>query len=217
MFRCARSVQWQRVTRQSSVRLKPDPTFLSLAVNTQLETIVAAFSESTKRVDAMASRLSPNEWARRPAPEHWSPIECVAHLNLTAEAFLPLLRDGLDRARRLQQRPPSHYRRDLRGWLIWRAVKTPGQFRTRTPPAFLPAADRPPTHTLAEFARLQAEQTDCVQASDGLPIHKIMVVSPFDARVKYSVYSALTILTAHQHRHLWQAERAAGAIAHVEA
>ena len=185
-------------------------------MHTQLESIIEAFSEATKRVDALARRLSPNEWSRRPAPERWSPIECVAHLNLTAEAFLPLIRDGLDRARRLQRRSPSRYRRDLRGWLIWRAVRTPGQFRVKTPAAFVPAAHRPPIQTLAEFARLQADQTDCVQASDGLPIHKVLVASPFDARVKYSIYSALTILTAHQHRHLWQAEHAAEATASIE-
>jgi len=100
--------------------------------------------------------------------------------------------------------------------MIWRAVKTPGRFRTRTPAAFVPTADRPPSDTLAAFLRLQADQTACVHASDGLPIDRVTVVSPFDARVKYSVYSALTILTAHQHRHLWQAEHAVEAVVNAE-
>jgi hypothetical protein len=34
------------------------------------------------------------------------------------------------------------------------------------------------------------------------------VGSPFSDKLKYSVYSALTILPRHQHRHLLQAERA---------
>ena len=33
------------------------------------------------------------------------------------------------------------------------------------------------------------------------------IVSPFDGRLRYNLYSCLTILPAHQHRHLWQAER----------
>ena len=34
------------------------------------------------------------------------------------------------------------------------------------------------------------------------------MVSPFGPGLRYSVYSAFTILPAHQHRHLQQAERA---------
>jgi len=43
--------------------------------------------------------------------------------------------------------------------------------------------------------------------ADGLPVDRIRIASPFDARLKYSLYAALTILPRHQHRHLWQAER----------
>jgi hypothetical protein len=42
---------------------------------------------------------------------------------------------------------------------------------------------------------------------DGLPVDRIKITSPFDARLKYNLYAALTILPRHQHRHLWQAER----------
>ena len=34
------------------------------------------------------------------------------------------------------------------------------------------------------------------------------VISPFDKRVKYNMYSAFRILIAHERRHLWQAEQA---------
>jgi hypothetical protein len=37
----------------------------------------------------------------------------------------------------------------------------------------------------------------------------VRITSPFNERVRYNVYSALTILAVHQHRHLWQAEQAA--------
>jgi hypothetical protein len=33
------------------------------------------------------------------------------------------------------------------------------------------------------------------------------VQSPFNEKVKYNLYSCLTILPPHQHRHLWQAEQ----------
>jgi hypothetical protein len=42
---------------------------------------------------------------------------------------------------------------------------------------------------------------------DGLDVTTIRVTSPFNASLRYSAYSALHILAAHERRHLWQAER----------
>ena len=66
---------------------------------------------------------------------------------------------------------------------------------------------------VADFERLQSDVIACVSAAEGLPIDRIKLASPFDARVKYNLYSALTLVPRHQHRHLMQAERAAGVTA----
>ncbi len=63
---------------------------------------------------------------------------------------------------------------------------------------------------MADFERLQADVIDCVSAANGLPIDRVKLVSPFDTRVRYNLYAALTLVPRHQHRHLLQAERAAG-------
>ena len=51
---------------------------------------------------------------------------------------------------------------------------------------------------------------EVTRQADGLPLDRILVESPFDARVRYNLYSALVMLPRHQHRHLDQAEAAAG-------
>ena len=175
----------------------------------QLHAIVADLRAAERRMHALRARLPPEAWSRRPAAARWSPAECVAHLNLTSEAFLPLLHDGLDDARRLG-RTSARYRRDVLGWLIWRLVTPSGAFRTRTGAAFVPSADRPVERILAGFERLQGDLVACVRAADGLPLDKVKLVSPFDARAKYNLYAAMTIIPRHQHRHLLQAEQAAG-------
>ena len=47
-----------------------------------------------------------------------------------------------------------------------------------------------------------------MRAARGLPIGRVGVVSPFNGRMKYNLFAALSILARHQHRHLWQAEQA---------
>ena len=76
----------------------------------------------------------------------------------------------------------------------------------------MPSGGRPPEALLADFERLQSEVIACVRAADGLPIDRIKLVSPFDARLRYNLFAALTIVPRHQHRHLLQAERAAGVV-----
>jgi hypothetical protein len=177
-------------------------------VQPQLEEIAAEFESASVRLRDLQRRLDPGAWNRRPAPEQWSPAECVAHLNLTASAMLPLLRQGLENARRLQRTAGARYRRDLMGWLLWRATSAPGRFKSKTIPAFVPSSGRPIAEVVAEFDRLQAEQIALTRQAEGLPIDRVKIVSPFNASVRYNVFSALSILSRHEHRHLWQAEQA---------
>jgi hypothetical protein len=177
-------------------------------MNAQLAAVVESFESATRRLQVLGASLSPEEWSRRPGAGRWSPIECVAHLNLTASAMLPLVRDGIERARALGRPGPRRYRRDLMGWLLARGLSTPGRFKSKTTPAFVPPSGVRVPDVLDEFGRLQAEQIACARESDGLPVDRVKVASPFNARVRYSVYSALALAAVHEHRHLWQAEQA---------
>jgi len=177
-----------------------------------LARIVRGFGEAASQLHLLADGLPEDLWSRRNDPDRWSVAECVAHLNLTGRAYVPLLQDALDRARSLPDRAPTRYRRDPVGWLL--SVSTGplprlggARFgKVRTAPAFVPDREVPRARTLEEFDRLQVEQVDAVRSSEGLPIHRVQITSPFDRRVRYNLYSALVILPRHQLRHIGQAE-----------
>lgn len=174
----------------------------------QLEEIIGEFHSASARVRNLHRSLAPERWNRRPTPESWSPGECVAHLNLTAIAMMPLIRQGLDSSRRSGRAAGDRYRRDVVGWFLWKSISVPGRFKSKTIPAFVPTSDRPAEEVMAEFDRLQSEQIALTRSADGLPIDRVKMASPFNARVRYNIFSALSILPRHQHRHLWQAEQA---------
>jgi hypothetical protein len=178
-------------------------------MNAQLAAVAAEFDAARRRLELLERTLSVEQWTKRPSAGRWSPIECIQHLNLTAEATLPRVRQGLADARLRASPAPGRYRRDVRGWLIWRVLRKPGAFKSKTTAAFVPHADRPVADVLADFVRLQADHLACVRDSEGLPIDRVTIVSPFNERMRYNVYASLTILAVHQHRHLWQAEQAA--------
>jgi hypothetical protein len=178
-------------------------------VQSQLAEIVSELESASTRLDALRRVLPAEAWARRPAPGSWSAGECIAHLNLTAAAMVPLIREALAEARRRGGGAPRRLRRDPIGWMLWRATSSPGRFKSKTAASFVPAGDQPIELLAAEFARWQDEQIALVREADGLPIHRVKIVSPFDSRFRYNAFAALSILPRHEHRHLWQAEQAA--------
>ena len=178
-------------------------------MNAQLSALLDQFDEATARLDRLAYTLADSQWNTRTDPNRWSPAECVDHLNITSAAYLPILDEAIRRARSINAAAPTRYRRDFVGWMLWKTMGPPVRQRVKTTAAFLPSADVPPAQLIAEFRRLQEEQKNRVRLCDGLPLQKTRVQSPFSERVKYNLFSCLTILPAHQHRHLWQAEQSA--------
>jgi hypothetical protein len=181
----------------------------------QLATIVSDFEKAQARLHRLVQRVPADKWGTRADPDAWSVGECVVHLNLTARAFLPLIRRGLDDARLLGAPAPARYRRDPLGWLIsWIAGPTPPLVRrftrVKTGASFVPAGNAPRDAAVAEFDALQQEQIALTRAGNGLPLSSVKVPSPFDARVRYNLYAALVTLPGHQHRHLEQAEHVWG-------
>jgi hypothetical protein len=61
--------------------------------------------------------------------------------------------------------------------------------------------------SLSEFDGLQEQLIGCLKEAEGLDLAKSRVVSPFDSRIKYNLYSCLRLIPAHQRQHLRQAEQ----------
>ncbi|HUH13251.1 MAG TPA: DinB family protein [Longimicrobiales bacterium] len=178
----------------------------------QLQAIADEFRAAERRLHRLVHSAAPAAWARRPQPGAWTAAECVEHLNLTGEAFVPVLRAAIKDARAAGLTGEGPFRRDPIGWLLWRVMAPPvRRMRVKTSAPFVPTGGATPADLVARFDALQEEQLDCLRASDGLALDRIRFASPFSARVRYNLYAAFAILPRHQERHIWQAERAAAA------
>lgn len=173
----------------------------------QLDALDREFRSAERRLLAIQARIPAAQWTFRPSPSRWSVGDCVAHLNLTSEGYRPILAQALSRASSLGKVAPHRLRMDPLGWLLWKSMPPPVRTRSKTIPAFSPQGGASPETLVATFLALQQETLGFLQASDGLPIHKVRVASPFNERIHYNLYACFAILAAHQHRHLWQAEQ----------
>ena len=172
------------------------------------ESVEQELIEGVERARRLVDTTEPRLFTVRPHPSSWSAAECMAHLSLASESFLPILQSAIDDGRKRgltgELRPSMEFMAKILKWFL----EPPVRMRTKTTAPFVPRAVRARAEALAEFATLQSELIELLRSAKGLALGKMKVVSPFDSRIKYSVYSAFRIIAAHQRRHLWQAEHA---------
>jgi hypothetical protein len=187
-------------------------TVRSIDLQPELVRLKQELLESRERARRLTEGLLPSAWGTRPPSGGWSIAECLMHLNITTEREVPLLDEAL-RALRTRGLPAEGtLRRDLIGFVISRVLEPPARVRVSTTAPFRPMQVDPMGEVLERFDYLQGELIVRLERGAGLALDRQRVVSPFSARLRYNLYSAFCILTAHQRRHLWQAERVRAAV-----
>lgn len=172
-----------------------------------LRALAAQLEAQKARGLALLDGLDPELARRRPARGGWSVLECLAHLNKTAEASLRLT-DEATRGVQPLSPPPERY--PVRWWLrlFLRTMEPPVRLKTRTRRAFVPPETLEPAQVASDFAARHDELRAQLDGLAGLPLAALRVRSPFASWLRYSLYEWWLLLLAHERRHLWQAEQA---------
>ncbi len=179
-----------------------------------LDSLEQELQEATERAKRLADTTEPRLFTVRPHPSAWSAAECMAHLSLASESFLPILKKAIDDGREKGLTSESAPSMELIARLLKWFLEPPVRARVKTAAPFVPRAVRARADAMAEFGSLQTQLIDLLRAARGLAVAKMKVKSPFDSRLSYNVYSAFRIIAAHERRHLWQAEQAVAQLRH---
>ncbi|HEY0160650.1 MAG TPA: DinB family protein [Thermoanaerobaculia bacterium] len=182
-----------------------------------LEEIEKELNEATRRAWTLVQSTDARLFTVRPDPASWSAAECISHLSISTESFLPVLRAALDDARQrgIIVKGKRKLKMDLLGRILRWFLEPPIRKKTKTTAPFVPRSVRAKADAFGEFASLQQKLAELIIAARGIDLNRVKIVSPFDKRVKYNVFSAFRILVAHERRHLWQAEQAVAALRRV--
>jgi hypothetical protein len=178
-----------------------------MSARSQLSTLRSGFSALSERAAFLVAAVGETRLTKRPAPNKWSVADCLVHLTLSTNAFLPLWSQALAKARTEARPSGKDYKMDFWGCLLKWSLEPPPRFRFPAPPSFQPPSTVPADQVLPQFLASQEELLTTLASSDGLAIDRYKIVSPFSSPVKYSVWSSFCICAAHERRHLWQAER----------
>lgn len=178
----------------------------------QLQKFLVDLDDATKRLGDLVESIPSDLAIAHPDPATWSVADNIAHLSLTTEAFLPLLEAASNEAKEKGLTGFGPFGMGMVARVLVWFIEPNTSIKTKTKPAFEPVAAVSVDDEVRRFLDLQEKLARSIVAFDGLAIDKLKVVSPFDAKVKYTVVGAFAIIGAHQRRHLLQAERAAAAV-----
>jgi hypothetical protein len=177
-----------------------------------IEGVEKELNEATHRAWTLIQSTDGRLFTVRPNPTSWSAAECISHLSISTELFLPVLQSAIDSARKRGVAPRRAPKMDLIGRVLRWFLEPPIRKRVKTAAPFVPRSVRAKAEAFGDFATLQSKLTELLAAARAIDLGRVKIVSPFDKRVRFNLYSAFRIVVAHQRRHLWQAEQAVAAL-----
>ncbi|MVM30525.1 DUF664 domain-containing protein [Spirosoma sp. HMF4905] len=172
-----------------------------------LQTRLSAVLETVKMEFAT---LTDAQLRWKPAPERWSIIECLQHLNLAERFYIRNIQHKVDKLGLIQMSPTDQVlESDWVGKAIRYAVDpqvkiklpAPGMIRPR------PAAELVPADVMGQFLELQTLLHSLLDKAVYLDWNQEKVMTLFGNWLKIRLGDAFLMLVAHTERHMKQAMR----------
>ena len=155
--------------------------------------------------NAVVAGLTEEQLNWQPAPGCWSVGQCLEHLCITNEAYMPPISAALE------GKPDSPVEQITPGrfgsWFIRSFVEpSPKSKRVSAPPKIRPTA-RVGLSVLDRFLSGNRSCRELILRARGKNVNRIRFWNPLIPGLRFTVGTGLEIIASHELRHLLQAER----------
>jgi len=166
--------------------------------------LIADLEAADGRAERVASGLSREQLNWSPAPGAWSIGQCLEHVRIGNEFYLPAI------SKSLEDRQHSPVREvNLSGlirWFIYHYIGPEVGTRAKAPGKAWPAA-AVELSVLDDFLRMNKIARELVSRAGSYDVNRIRFRNPFVPLLRFTVGAGLEIVSQHERRHLLQAER----------
>jgi DinB superfamily len=167
--------------------------------------LVSELDDSDRRATALAKGLTPERLNWKPRPDVWSVGQCLQHLCVGNELYVPAMAEALSGKRQavVQEITPGPFGR----WFIRNYIEpSPATKRARAPRKIAPSADVE-ADVLARFLRSNDAIRALMDRARNYDVNRIRFKNPFVPLPLFTVGTGFEILSKHEQRHLLQGER----------
>ncbi len=167
--------------------------------------LASELSANDQAAQTLVAGLTEEQLNWQPAPGSWSVGQCLEHLCLTNEAYLPAISAALQGKadEPTEQITPGWFGR----WFIRSFIEpSPTTKRAGAPPKIRPTA-RVELKVLDRFLSGNRACRELIIAARGKNVNRIRFRNPFLPVLRFTVGTGLEIIAGHERRHLLQGER----------
>lgn len=168
--------------------------------------LIAEYTASDARAEAIARGLTREQINWTPRPGAWSIGQCLEHLAAGNELYLDAIEAALTRnlsTGAVEDVTPGAFSR----WFMRAYIEPSAQTkRGRSPAKIRPSADVD-AGILDRFLRSNERGRALLRRASDYDVNRVRFTNPFVPVIRFTVGTGFAILSAHQRRHLLQAER----------
>ncbi len=168
--------------------------------------LLAELDAADERANQLVIGLNPEQLNWKPGPGVWSVGQCLEHLCIANEVYLPAISNSLE------GKPVSAVQDILPGWFGRWFIRSyiepsPQSKHGRAPKKIVPGA-RVELSVLDRFLRSNQAARELVRHARDYDVNRIRFKNPLVPVLRFTVGTGLEIVSRHERRHLLQAERA---------
>jgi DinB family protein len=167
--------------------------------------LISELDAADARAIALAKPLTPRQLNWKPRPEVWSIAQCLEHLCVASEVYLPAISNSLGGRQPavVQEITPGWFGR----WFIRNYIEPSSKTkRARAPKKITPGARIEPA-IVDRFLKSNDKIREVIDRASTCDVNRIRFKNPFIPVIHFTVGTGLEILSKHERRHLLQAER----------
>jgi hypothetical protein len=160
-----------------------------------------------RAVDILVAPLSDAQFFWQPNEgRSWSIAQCLEHLAVANTLYADGIAAGLAAARARRRTGGGPIASSVFGRLFVSSMEPPVKRRMRAPSKILPTPDRTREEIMRSFRETHARVREHIRAAADIDVNRATFMNPFLRVVRMRVGTAFRVITAHDRRHVWQAE-----------
>jgi uncharacterized damage-inducible protein DinB len=168
--------------------------------------LLAQFLQLRQSVQKIAASLSESQMQWKPAPDKWSVLECLVHLNIVSQYYANQLKFKLEHTPS-PQALPIEFEMSFNGKVMLSFVDPKSTRKVPAPSMFKPKLYHLDTEkVLNRYFAILDDLEEAIRKSDRIDWNTPLI-SPFTSWIKFRLGDVLIFITAHQQRHINQALR----------
>ena len=173
-----------------------------------VQRIIGQLDEADRTAEALVAPLSDQQFHWQPdGGTRWSVAQCLEHLATADALYAGLMRDAVERARQLGSIRRGPFAPGFFGRKFANSLEPPVKLRTRAPSKIVPQLSISRDEVLRRYFGTHAELKAMARDAATIDANAATFVNPFFKMIRVKVATGFHVITAHNRRHLWQAQR----------